>query len=283
MTYSVSIDIGGTTFSFVIFNNKKVFYKSECYDILKYSHFSDFIRKLSELILEHVQDIEKIGVACPGPLDIETCEIFNTPNLKILQYVNIREELQKYINCKNIYIENDANAYALGSYYRLENKKITDVMVGITLGTGIGLGIIINGKLFRGSYGMAGEYEFAPISENLRWANLIGFRFFKQKTKEIFGETLTPLKLYELAENNTEKAINLWKIYGKNIGLYLSHVIGLLNPNYISIGGGISKANKFFHNSIIDTLKEKCITYQHEKINISYDKNEIPNIFLCWN
>ena len=84
MSYIVSIDIGGTTFSFIIFKNKNLFYKSEIFNIKKYSNYSSFLLDLSLSIKNHIDEnkIDLIGIACPGPLNSETGEILNTPNLK---------------------------------------------------------------------------------------------------------------------------------------------------------------------------------------------------------
>jgi glucokinase len=287
MNYTISIDIGGTTFSFVIFLKKNIIFKSNIYDIKKYNNHSEFLIKLSTLIKKEINEnkINLIGVACPGPLNSETGEILNTPNLKFLQYVNLIDEMKKYIKCEKIYIENDANVFAIGSYNYLKNTinfNSSDILLGVTLGTGMGFGIIINEKLFKGSYGMAGEYELSPLDKDLTWANLVGYKFFQKKTKKIFGKVLNPKDLYDLAERNNLKSIKIWEEYGKNIGLCLTHVMCVINPNYISIGGGISKGSKYFHNSLIKILEDKCLVYKKDLVNIFYDVNDISNIFLGW-
>jgi predicted NBD/HSP70 family sugar kinase len=205
MNHNISIDLGGTTFSFVIFLDKNIIFKSNIYDIKKYNNHSEFLIELSILIKKEIDEnkINLIGIACPGPLNSETGEILNTPNLKILQYVNLIDEMKKYIKCEKIYIENDANVFAIGSYNFLKNNinfSSNDILLGVTLGTGMGFGIIINNKLFRGSYGMAGEYELSPLNKDLTWADLVGYKFFQKRTEEIFGKNLTPKELYDLAE-----------------------------------------------------------------------------------
>ena len=121
------------------------------------------LKKLIEKNLKLI-DIDIICIACPGPLNSKTGEIYNTPNLKILQNINLKNYVKKLFNCENINIMNDANVFALGCKYKLKNE-INDVILGITLGTGIGFGIIINNKLFEFSYGMAGEYELSPLEK----------------------------------------------------------------------------------------------------------------------
>jgi len=154
--------------------------------------------------------------------------------------------------------------------------------LGITLGTGIGIGIIINGKLFRGSYGMAGEYELSPLHKDSSWSDLIGFKFFQNITKKEFKKNLSPRELFDLSENNNKKAIDIWKKYGENVGLCLCHVIGIINPNYLSIGGGISKAQKYFHKTMMKIIKNKCLVYDNSLITIYYDNSLISNSFTGW-
>ena len=128
---------------------------------------------------------------------------------------------------------------------------------------------------------MAGEYEFSPILNNLTWSNLVGISFFKTITTTKFNIEKTPKQLFNLAEKGCNKSINIWQIYGNNLGLCLSHIISIIDPNYISIGGGISKANRYFNNNLIKTLEDKCLTFNTNLINISYDNN-ISNIFYGW-
>jgi predicted NBD/HSP70 family sugar kinase len=281
----ICIDIGGTTFSFIIFINKNIYFRSELYNIKNFSDYKSFIIFLTNSIKREINEnkISQISVACPGPLNSKTGQILNTPNLTFLQNVNLKNEIRKYINCKNIIIENDANVFTLGCLYDIKNNKNynisdKDVLLGITLGTGIGFGIIINNRLFRGSYGMAGEYELSPLLNELTWSDLIGYKFFINKTKKIFNRILSPKELFYLAEKNNLDALSIWREYGKSIGLCLSHIIGILNPNHITIGGGISRANKYFHKEIINSIKKYCIIYNSDNLKFHYDTDNL-NIY----
>lgn len=278
----LAIDIGGTTFSFVYFINNEIKYKSKLFYIENYDLSTNFIEDLSKeinLIIKK-DKLNLIGIACPGPLNSDSGIIYNPPNLKFLHNVNLVYELRKNINCDKILLENDANVYTIGSYYKL--KCNNSVLLGITLGTGIGFGFIINNKLFKGGYGMAGEYETSPLNNNLTWSNLLGYKFFEEQTIKYFNIKKTPKDLFESALNGNKDAIEIWSKYGKNIGLCLSHIIGIVNPNTISIGGGISKANKFFYRDVINILENKCLVYDKDKLKIIFDDNEISNIFMGW-
>ena len=138
----LSIDFGGTTYSFVIFNQNQIYYKSESIDIKQFKNYYELFNQISLQVYSVTEKVNILGIGCPGPLDASTGLILNTPNLKILQYVNIKNEIVKYIKCNKVKLENDANSFVLGAYYLNKNIK-SDVVLGITLGTGIGFGIII--------------------------------------------------------------------------------------------------------------------------------------------
>ena len=118
----------------------------------------------------------------------------------------------------------------------------------------------------------------SPLLNELTWSDLIGYKFFINKTKKIFNRILSPKELFYLAEKNNLDALSIWREYGKSIGLCLSHIIGILNPNHITIGGGISRANKYFHKEIINSIKKYCIIYNSDNLKFHYDTDNL-NIY----
>ena len=267
----IGVDIGGTTFSSGLFDNSRnLLEKSKKELISNYHNRDELLYAIADQIksLIKVNNIFGIGVSCPGPLNARDGIILDTPNLKILQNCNLKHELESNLKipCK---IENDANLFALGEY--LNNKSKNIVFIGITLGTGLGFGIVINGKLFTGGNGMAAEYGISPINNN-SWETYNSIRWIEQKSLEIYSSKKSPENIFELALRKDEKAILIWKEFGRNLGNCLSHVINMLDPNSISIGGGLSHAFKFFMESMVESIKPHSPSYLENDIKIYESK-----------
>ena len=168
MKYILAIDIGGTTFNSGLYTQD--FNKIDVCDKEKIRHFNNrefvvtaILEQLKNLIKKNNIDktnILGIGIASPGPIDVVKGKILDTINLTSFQNYNIVEDLSKRTGF-NTYIENDANLFALGEWSA--NYKDKDVVVGVTIGTGFGVGVVVNGKLFLGAHGMAMEYSTSPF------------------------------------------------------------------------------------------------------------------------
>ena len=159
----IGIDIGGTTFSSSLFDEDLNIVKTSQKELISNINSTD---ELLGLLAQQINNFNcdeliGIGVACPGPLDSNKGIILDTPNLKLLQNINLKNELEFRMSLP-VWIENDANLFALGEWKNQEKK--TSVFGAITLGTGLGFGIIINEKIFSGGNGMAAEYAISPLN-----------------------------------------------------------------------------------------------------------------------
>ena len=174
--YLIGTDIGGTSFSSALFNcNYKIISISKKYYIADYTNKNDLLNAITTQIMNLSKDkiINGIGFSCPGPLKAELGMILNTPNLILLQNCNLKKEMEGRLKIPCL-IENDANLFTLGEYIYTNKKK--NVFVGVTLGTGLGFGIIINDKMFLGGNSMAGEYGISPI-QNSNWEERISIKW----------------------------------------------------------------------------------------------------------
>ena len=255
--YLIGIDIGGSTFSSALFTEKlKIVSKSEKNHISNFHSTETLINGLVQQInqISENKNIYGIGISCPGPLIAKTGIILETRNLTLLQNCNIKAEMENRLNCPCL-IENDANLFALGEYKNYNNSK--DVFLGITLGTGLGFGLIINGELFTGGNNMATEYGISPIN-NSNWENKISIHRVKNQINQDYKKTLDPVILSKLAQENDKIALKICKDFGTDLGSCLSHVINFIDPNAISIGGGLSHAFPYFEEEM-KIIKENCI------------------------
>lgn len=275
--YIIGIDIGGTTYSSTLFDDTlDVIHESKKQLISSYPSTELLLKSIASDILNLIKDYNKdniigVGVACPGPLDSKNGIILETPNLKILQNINLKKELESILALP-VYIENDANLFALGEWYTNKDRD-NEIFAGVTLGTGLGFGIIINGKIYSGAHGLAAEYAISPVDKG-NWESIISIKAIKKITQLYFqGRELTPENLSEMASNGDENSIQVWKEFGNNLGLALSHFINLIDPHKISIGGGISNAFKFFNESMKATIKNHSPAYNKFNIKI-FESNQ---------
>ena len=161
-------------------------------------------------------------------------------------------------------VNNDANCFALGEKYFGEGKNY-DNIVGLIIGTGVGAGIIINGKLYCGQNCSAGEFGRIPyLDRNVEY--YCSGQFF-QKEYNINGE--------ELYQKANRKAKKIFGIYGKHLGKAVSMIVNSIDPQIIILGGGVSKAYCLFKDSMLESLKEWIYkkTFSNIKIKASNTKN----------
>lgn len=272
--YIISIDLGGTKILATILNSGDGILHSIKKSTKDKSIKGDYATLCSdtikELILASGVDKDSIKAVClgiPGSVDPYTGVIGIAPNLNIKNY-NIKEELQKQISFP-VLIENDVNLAALGIYkfeYSADAKNILVVFVG----TGIGGGLIFDGKLYRGSTNFAGEIGHVLVDKNgpecgcgkkgcfeaiaSRTAivrNITGDILAGKKSKlsKILDDKVQ-IKSKALANaiaENDKVAVKHMTAAAKVVGMVLASVNNLLNFDTIVLGGGVVEANeKFF-------------------------------------
>ena len=209
-----------------------------------------------------VTRFQGIGIGMPGPADYARGIISKTPNLS-LRNLNIKKPLQKAFHVP-VTCENDANCFALAEAV-LGAGKGKSTVVGITLGSGFGSGIIINKKIFHGK-GNAGEFGHTTLcfhGPRCRCGNIgcieeyCSARGVLRLAKGMKAHT--PLEVHNLAEKGNKQARAVFLKYGFYLGTGLVNIIHSLDPDSIVIGGGISGAYKYFQSSMKETVQKKCI------------------------
>ena len=266
-TYIIGVDIGGTTYSTSLFSQTlKLFHTSEIGHICESTNQNQLLDSITKQIKDVAagKPITGVGFACPGPLDANLGRILETPNLPLLQNCNFIHEMSNRLNLP-CFLDNDANLFSLGEYSSYLGIKA--VFVAVTLGTGLGVGIIINGELFKGAHGMAAEYGISPVEWG-KWETDISINGITMLSEKYFNSLHDPIALSKMALNGNKEALLLWNEFGEKLGLYLSHVINMFDPHAISIGGGLSNAFCHFQKSMKETITKYAPSYSHYEINI---------------
>jgi glucokinase len=188
-----------------------------------------------------------IGLGTPGPADAAGRIARVAINLSGWQDVPLADWLEAATG-KPTVLANDANCAGLGEYWLGAGKRFQDVIV-LTLGTGVGGAVILNGKLFVGREGAAGELGLITLNPDGPECNSGNAGSLEQYTsvRAIRRRTgLEPHELGDRARAGDPEAIAFWQAYGRDLGAGLASLIYILTPEAVIIGGGISASAEFF-------------------------------------
>ena len=182
-------------------------------------------------------DVTGIGIGVPSVVDSVRGIVYNVANIPSWKEVHLKEQLEKEFGIP-VAVNNDANCFALGVWKYGEGKGTRD-MVGLTMGTGIGSGIIINGQLYNGVNTGAGEIGSLPFKD-ADYEFYCSSRFFSH----LHGDT--GANFDKRAQAGDAEAIAVWNEFGQNVGELIKAVLFTYAPEAIIIGGGIASAFPLF-------------------------------------
>jgi glucokinase len=239
-TIIIGVDIGGTSITAGCLINNRLVNKSMGETGVNNSA-SEVLVRLCKVIDEiYNKEVQAIGIGVPGYIDKEG-EIKLINNIPVLAGVNLIKELKKIYNVP-IFVNNDANCFALGCYY-FNSGTIANDIVGLTLGTGLGGGVVVNNKLHSGLYGGAGEFGCLPYRD-ATFEDYCGSKFFASKHQT------TGKELFVRAQNGEEDAMVIFEEFGSHLGRLILNIMYTLAPQKVIIGGSIAKSYEFFRNGI---------------------------------
>ncbi|MEX2335823.1 MAG: ROK family protein [Fulvivirga sp.] len=191
-------------------------------------------------------DILGIGIGVPGLTDEENGIVFDVQNIPSFKEVALKSQLEAYFN-KPVYLTNDANTFVLGEKMYGQAKAYKNV-VGLTLGSGLGTGLILNNNLYSGTFSSAGELGGIPYLDKTVEDYCSG-KFFQQQFKMEGKDVLA------LAEKGDAHALEIFQQYGTHLGHLIKVILYALSPEAIFFGGSVSKSYEFFKGALSDELK----------------------------
>ncbi|QUE32208.1 ROK family protein [Francisella philomiragia] len=210
-------------------------------------------------------EVEGIGVGIPSVADREKGIVYDVQNIKSWQEIHLKEILEAKFKVP-VFIDNDANCFAIGQ--RLYGKgKEHENFVGITIGTGIGGGIINKGSLLKDSNCGAGEFGMLPYLDGILEDYCSGQFFIKKIGIE-------GVEILKRARNNDSDAIDIYKQFGKHLGVAIKSIMYTLDPEVIIIAGSIMSAREYFEKTMWDEIKTFAFTQSAKKIKIEWSETE---------
>jgi len=188
-----------------------------------------------------------VGIGVPSVVDRERGIVYNVQNIRDWDEVHLKEILEKEFNLP-VFVDNDANCFAYGEKIFGKGKEL-DHFVGITLGTGVGGGIIQNGHLLKDANCGSGEFGELPYLDSIL-EEYCGSRFFLRQGN-ISG--------YEAALKAREgdvKSIALYQEYGKHIAILVKFILLIIDPQAVIFGGSIARSFGLFEKSMYEGLQD---------------------------
>lgn len=241
----LGLDIGGTTIKAgVMIHNKLHDIRSietpfmESQEVIL-DTIADFISSYLDF------DFSAIGIGIPGLIDTENGIVLNLGNIPSFTKVYLKDFLQNKFG-KPVFINNDANCFALGEF-KFGAAMIYRHVVGITLGTGVGAGIIVNGHLYCGFNCAAGEWCSAPYLDK-------DFEFYCSSKFFLSNYGKKPKFLYKKALEGDAEALRAFQEFGFHLGELIKNILFALAPEAIVLGGSIRKAYPFFKQSMLANI-----------------------------
>jgi glucokinase len=217
-----------------------------------------------------------IGVGVPGFIRIREGFITNSNNLPYLENFPVRDEIERRLGARVI-LENDANAAALGEKWMGAGRDVDDLVL-LTLGTGIGGGIISGGRVVRGYVGMAGELGHTTVVPNGNPCGCGNSGCLEKHASATavtsmaklmhLGEDLTSKDIYDLARQPGdvgERARAIWRTMGEALGIALATLVNTFNFPLYLLSGGMLPAWEYFAPPMMAELERRSFTYRATK------------------
>ncbi len=294
---AIGIDLGGTYTKLALIDSKgKIKHRSRL-STADFDSRDSLLEAISREIRSLIRkagltsgNIEGVGIGVPGLVDFNRGLVYGLTNVRGWKNTPLKLLLERKLKMP-VLVDNDVNIMALGECKFGAGRGARDA-VCITLGTGVGGGIIIDGSLYRGATFSAGEVGHMPLKEDGLACNCggygcleryVGNRHIASEMKSairagrapgvkamVKGDlsSVTPEIISSAARKGDKAAIALWDKIGKRIGTTLSGIVNLLNPEMIIIGGGVADAGEPLFGPIRQTVKRRSMRVPGRAVKI---------------
>ena len=279
--YSIGVDLGGTNLrAAAISADGKVMEKSSGTTDLhegREAVIADIVSAINQLKAKCGTEIlAGVGIGVPGFILIDEGVIVGSNNLPEFDQFPIRDDIEQKLGTP-IFLENDANAAALGEKWMGAGRDVQDLVL-LTLGTGVGGGIISDGRVVHGHVGMAGELghvTVVPAGNPCGCGNYGCLEKHASATAIIamarmmqLGDDLTAEDVYELARGGDKKAKMIFHTTGIMLGIAIANLINIFNFPLYLLSGGVVAGWDEFAPSMMNEVQKRSFTYRNTKTRV---------------
>lgn len=295
--YIVGIDIGGTNIKAGVLDKEGNIIYSCSIKTLADNGSEDVLNRISNLVSDMLnenkiskEDVAGIGMGIPGPVNTDTGVVSFCPNMKGWENLNASKKLEELTSLA-VKVGNDVNVITMGEAWIGAAKGYLNVL-GLTLGTGIGGGIVVNGKLVSGVSGGAGEIGHIKVEFDGKlcgcgqrgcweaYASATGLQreaisrlsvnkenlLYKRLNGDIYS--VEAKDIFDCAKEGDKFSLDLVEFEIKYLSFGLSGLINTLNPEVVVVGGGISLAGNILFDKLNEALKDKVLSVGLKELKI---------------
>jgi glucokinase len=242
----VGIDLGGTNVRAAVVTSS-VIERMQTARIPSSGSYNDVLQTLFGVADAVVREpVAAIGIGAPSVVDLETGVVYDVQNIPVWKEVPLKALLEERYRVP-VFVNNDANCFALGEFY-FGSGSGSNSMIGLTIGTGLGAGIIINKKLYAGANCGAGEFGMVAYKEAFYEWYASG-QFFKN-VYNVGGE-----EIYHRARAGEEQALAMYHELGMHLGQALKTILYTYDPSLIVFGGSVRQAYELFRKPMWQQLQ----------------------------
>lgn len=242
----IGVDLGGTNMRVGLVKNGALI-KKEIVSCSSKATYDEVLGRLESLIDKVMcKEVEGIGVGVPSVVDLEEGVVYNVANIPSWTEVPLKQLLLQRFEVP-VCINNDSNCFALGVKLFGEGKGFRN-LVGMTIGTGVGAGIIIDGELYCGQNTGAGEVGSLPYLS-------YDFEHYCSSGFFVRYHHLTGKEAAEKAAAGDAKALEVWNEFGSHLGELMKAVLFAYDPEAIVLGGGIASAFTFYEQAMLQSMQ----------------------------
>jgi len=212
------------------------------------------------------KDVKAIGIGVPSVVDVELGIVYDVVHIPSWKEVHLKQILEEKYQVP-VFVNNDANCFILGEYYFGKGKGIKN-MVGLTIGTGLGAGIIINNQLYAGPNCGAGEFGCVDYLDN-NYEFYCSGSFFNN----VYG--LDGQQVFKDAQNGDARALELYAEMGIHLGNAIKLVMYTYDPALIILGGSVQLAYDYFEKTMWERIR--TLVYPKSVERLVIERSELEN------
>ena len=226
------------------------------------------LQEVKEAIAQvFTSEVKAIGVGVPSLVDAPRGIVYEVQHIPNWQEVHLKAQLEAAFHVP-VQVDNDVNCFALGEHSFGKGQQCAHLL-GISIGTGIGAGLVLNGKRYAGRNGGAGEIGMMPYLD-ANYEQYCSGQFFKT-TYQTSGQAV-----YEAALQGNATALHRLETFGSHLGNLMLAVLYAFDPEMIILGGSVSKAYNFFQKTMWEGIH--TFTYQSAIKHLTLEVSELPDV-----